>query len=68
LVAVGLAACAWLTDELDEPGWPVAAVAGGLLAGVVALAEACVEPGRISATAPAVTTPTAPTVAVAVRR
>ncbi len=32
------------------------------------LAEAWVEPGRIAATTPAVTTPTAPTVAVTARR
>jgi hypothetical protein len=69
LVADRLVAWALLTVEPGEPGWPVvAAVAAGLLAGLVALAAACVEPGRKSATAPAVTTPAAPTVAVAARR
>jgi hypothetical protein len=69
LVAVRLVACAWLMVAPGEPGWPLAAaVAAGVLAGAVALAEACVEPGRMSATAPAVTTPATPTVAVAARR
>jgi hypothetical protein len=57
----------------------VAALAAGLLlaaAGAAGagwpavreLAEAWIEPGRIAATAPAVTTPATPTVAVTARR
>jgi hypothetical protein len=69
LAAAGLVAWAWLTAEPDEPGRLLGVLAGAVApAGAVALAAACVEPGRMSATAPAVTTPTAPTVAVAARR
>jgi hypothetical protein len=47
---------------------PLLVVGVGLgAAGVRALAAACVEPGRMNATAPAVTTPARPTVTVAVR-
>jgi hypothetical protein len=82
-VGTGALACRWwwrrwcLAGEvLDAP--PEAVLAGLLLtdagadgAGVPAvrgLAEAWVEPGRIAATTPAVTTPAAPTVAVTARK
>jgi hypothetical protein len=59
----------WLGPAaVDGAAWLLAAGAGrGALAGWL-LAVACVVPGRMNATAPAVTTPATPTVAVAARR